>query len=157
MKAGRLSNMVATLGFVGFGEAAYHLAKGLKQAGVAAIFAFDIHSNTPLRREKIRERASETGTQPMESNADLAAAADVVIAAVTADQATKAAEQTASYWDEVARPLREMGVEPMMATATAHRMDWAAELGLREKFGGEFPETYREVLDAIREMPAVQA
>jgi hypothetical protein len=28
-------------------------------------------------------------------------------------------------------------------------MDWAADLGLRDKFDGEFPKTYQEVLDAI--------
>jgi len=40
-------------------------------------------------------------------------------------------------------------VEPIMAAATARRMDWAADLGLRDAFGGEFPESYQEVLDAI--------
>ena len=51
--------------------------------------------------------------------------------------------------DEVARTLTEMDVEPMMATATARRMDWAAGLGLRDHFGGEFPKTCQEVLEAI--------
>jgi hypothetical protein len=36
-----------------------------------------------------------------------------------------------------------------MAAATARRMDWAADLSLRDSFGGEFPKTYQEVLDAI--------
>ena len=40
-------------------------------------------------------------------------------------------------------------IEPMMAAATARRMDWAADLGLRDTFGGEFPKTYQEVLDAL--------
>jgi hypothetical protein len=36
-----------------------------------------------------------------------------------------------------------------MASATARRMDWAAKLDLRGQLGGEFPQGYQEVLDAI--------
>jgi len=287
------------LGFVGFGEAAFHLAKGLREAGVKRTSAFDIHMHTPRLGEKIQARARETGTDLVESSAALTASADVIISAVTADQAVAAAEQTATYltsrhiyadlnsvsprtkqrvgeivsragarfveiavmgpippqlhktpmliggaaapeflamfspyamrmevvstdqigraaavkmfrsviykglealifecvlgasqygaedrvfaslaesfpgidWkkladymvgrvvvhgerraremDEVARTLEELGIEPMMAAATARRMDWAADLGLRDTFGGEFPKTYQEVLDAL--------
>jgi len=287
------------LGFVGFGEAAFHLAKGLREAGVKRTVAFDIHMHTPGLGEKIQERAKETQTALVEFPAALAAGADVIISAVTADQAIDAAQQTAPYltlrhiyadlnsvspstkekvaevitrrgacfveiavmgpippllhrtpmllggasapafqelfapygmrmdvvstdqigraaavkmfrsviykglealifecvlgasqygaeprvfaslaenfpgidWkkladymvgrvvvhgerraremDEVARTLEELGIEPMMASATARRMDWAADLGLRDKFGGEFPKTYQEVLDAL--------
>jgi 3-hydroxyisobutyrate dehydrogenase-like beta-hydroxyacid dehydrogenase len=297
---------VERLGFVGFGEAAYHLAKGLREAGVKWTFAYDIHTHTPRLGDQIQARARETKTQLVEFSAALASSADVIISAVTADQAADAAEQTASYltanhiyadlnsvsprmkqkvgdtiarsgarfveiavmgpippqlhktpmliggaaapqfqelftpygmrmdvvstdqigraaavkmfrsviykglealifecvlgasqygaeprvfaslaesfpgidWnkladymvgrvivhgerraremDEVARTLEELGIEPMMAAATARRMDWAADLGLREKFGGEFPKTYREVLDAIG-TPAIEA
>jgi len=287
------------LGFVGFGEAAFYLAKGLREAGVKRTIAFDIHMHTPRLGEKIQARAQETRTGLVEFSAALAASADVIISAVTADQAVDAAEQTAPYltsrhiyadlnsvsprtkqkvgetisrsgarfveiavmgpippqlhktpmliggaaapefqemlapygmrmdvvstdqigraaavkmfrsviykgleallfecvlgasrygaqdrvfaslaesfsgieWkkladymvgrvvvhgerraremDEVARTLEELGIEPMMAAATARRMDWAADLGLRDTFGGEFPKTYQEVLDVI--------
>jgi len=297
---------VERLGFVGFGEAAFHLAKGLRDSGVKWTFAYDIHTHTPRLGDQIQARALETKTQLVEFSAALAGSAEVIISAVTADQAVDAAEQTASYlnanhiyadlnsvsprmkqrigdtitrsgarfveiavigpvppylhkvpmllggaaapafasalepmgmqmevvstdrigraaavkmfrsviykglealifecvlgasqygaeprvfaslaesfpgidWnkladymvgrvvvhgerraremDEVARTLEELGIEPMMAAATARRMDWAAELGLREKFGGEFPKTYKEVLDAIG-TPAIKA
>jgi len=290
---------VERLGFVGFGEAAFHLAKGLREAGVKRTVAFDIHMHTPGRGEKIQERARETGTGLVEFPAALPAAADVIISGVTADQAVDAAKQAAPYltsrhiyadlnsvsprtkqqvaeiithsgakfveiavmgpippqlhktpmliggaaasefqkmfgplgmrmdvvstdqigraaavkmfrsviykglealifecvlgasryeaedrvfaslaesfpgvdWkkladymvgrvvvhgerraremDEVARTLEELGIEPMMTAATARRMDWAADLNLRDKFGGEFPKTYQEVLEAI--------
>ncbi|MBZ5676795.1 MAG: DUF1932 domain-containing protein [Acidobacteriia bacterium] len=290
---------VESLGFVGFGEAAFHLAKGLREAGVKRTVAFDIHVHTPGLGEKIQERARETGTALVEFSAALPAAADVIVSAVTADQAVDAAKQTAPYltsrhvyadlnsvsprtkekvgevitrsgarfveiavmgpipphlhrtpmllggasapefedlftpygmrldvvstdqigraaavkmfrsviykglealifecvlgasqygaeprvfaslaenfpgidWkkladymvgrvvvhgerraremDEVARTLEELGIEPMMAAATARRMDWAADLDLKGKFGGEFPKTYQEVLDAL--------
>lgn len=287
------------VGFVGFGEAAYHFAKGLRGEGVSAIYAFDINTNHPVLGAKIQARAQETGTTLVGSSAELAAAVDVIISAVTADQAVKAAEQTAPYltaghlyadlnsispkakegvakaatstgaafceiavmgpipgyghkaplllgaagalkfqelftplglrmeivstdvvgraaavkmfrsvvykgieallfecvlgagqygaeervfaslkeslpgvdWkkladymvgrvvvhgerraremDEVAKTLQELGIEPMMASATARRFDWAVGTGLRDEFGGEFPSTYQDVLDKL--------
>lgn len=286
--------MLDRIGFVGFGEAAYHLSKGLRGEGIRETFAFDI-AVTP----KVRARAEETGTVLCASNAELAQRVDVILSAVTADQAIAAASQTGPHlgprhlygdinsispkakeqvaahassggasfveiavmgpvppyahkvplliggpgaeafrkhlephgmrmeivatdvvgraaavkmfrsvvykgieallfecvlgagqygadervfaslkesipgvdWkkladymigrvvvhgerraremDEVARTLEELGIEPHMARATSARFDWAAGLGLRERFGGEFPQTYEEVLEAI--------
>jgi 3-hydroxyisobutyrate dehydrogenase-like beta-hydroxyacid dehydrogenase len=286
------------LGFVGFGEAGYHIAKGLRGAGLAETFAYDIDSG-----DRVRDRARETQTEIVESNAALAQACDVIFCAVTADQALNAAEQTAPFlesrhfycdvnsvspqmkqsigrtvsrggakfveaaimapvpphlhkvpmllggaaapefvemlapfgvrmevvstdqigraaavkmfrsvvykglealmfecvmgasqygaeprvfaslnesfpgmdfqklsdymlgrvvihgerrareMEEVSATLRELGIEPMMAEATVRRMDWAADLGLKARFGGEFPKTYKEVLDAIAAAP----
>ncbi len=59
-------------------------------------------------------------------------------------------------WTKLRRTLEELGIEPLMATATARRFDWVAESGLREKFGGEFPATYQEVLEALSETTAAQ-
>jgi 3-hydroxyisobutyrate dehydrogenase-like beta-hydroxyacid dehydrogenase len=286
--------MAGRLGFVGFGEAAFHITKGLREAGLPPVSAYDIHSNG-----MIQARARETETELMESSAALADASDVIISAVTADQAAIAAEQTAAHltsrhlyadlnsvsprvkqnvaatvsragarfveiavmgpvppylhkapmliggaaapefqemfapfgmrmevvstdqigraaavkmfrsviykglealifecvlgasqygaeprvfaslaesfpgidWrkladymvgrvvvhgerraremEEVARTLEELGIEPIMASAAARRMDWAAKLELRDQFKGDFPKTYQEVLDAI--------
>lgn len=282
------------LGFVGYGEAGYHITKGLREAGLPETFAYDIDTG-----ERVRRRARETQTQIVESNAGLAQACDVIFCAVTADQALNAAEQTAPFlesrhfycdvnsvsprikqaigrtvssqgakfveaammapvpphlhkvpmllggaaapefvamlapygmrmevvstdqigraaavkmfrsvvykgleallfecvmgasqygaeprvfaslnesfpgidfqkladymigrvvihgerrareMEEVAATLRELGIEPIMAEATVRRMDWAADLGLKARFGGEFPKTFQEVLDAI--------
>jgi 3-hydroxyisobutyrate dehydrogenase-like beta-hydroxyacid dehydrogenase len=287
--------MVGRLGFVGFGEAAFHITKGLREAGLAPVVAYDIKAETP----QIQARARETGTELAKSSAALAESADVIISAVTADQAIAAAEQTAPYltsrhlyadlnsvsprakqavgetveragarfveiavmgpvppylhktpmliggaaapefqemfaplgmrmevvstdqigraaavkmfrsviykglealifecvlgasqygaeprvfaslaeslpgidWkkladymvgrvvvhgerraremEEVARTLEELGIEPIMASAAARRMDWAAKLDLHGQFDGEFPKSYQEVLDAI--------
>lgn len=294
---------VDKLGFVGFGEAAYYVAKGLRGEGVRHIAAFDIHADDAARGGRIQARAREAGVELLGSAAALAAFGDILISAVTADQALIAARQTVPHlvarhlyadlnsispkakeqvadavtaagasfceiavmgpippyghkaplllgasgavafqalfeplgmrmdivstdqvgraaavkmfrsvvykgieallfecllgagrygaeervfaslqesipgvdWkkladymvgrvvvhgerraremDEVARTLEELGIEPMMASATARRFDWAAQSGLREKFAGEFPDTYREVLDAIAGTP----
>ena len=84
--------MVETLGFVGFGEAAFHLAKGLREAGVKRTLAYDVNAHTPRLGETIEARARETRTELVEFSAALAASAGVIISAVTADQATAAEE-----------------------------------------------------------------
>jgi 3-hydroxyisobutyrate dehydrogenase-like beta-hydroxyacid dehydrogenase len=295
--------MSVRVGFAGFGEAGSGIAEGLRKAGLNGITAYDIHTNTPGRGERIRARAAETGTRLAASSAELAENRDVIVSTVTANSAIEAAEQTASHlraehiyadlnsvspakkaeiagvigktgarfveaavmapvppylqkvpmllngpaarelaerlspygmrfetldaqfgaaaatkmcrsvivkgiealvlesvlassqygadervfasldesfpgmnWkkladyvvgriavhgerrahemEEVARTLEECGVEPMLASATARRMDWSTQFGLRERFGAEGPKTYREVLEAIAEAQA---
>jgi 3-hydroxyisobutyrate dehydrogenase-like beta-hydroxyacid dehydrogenase len=291
----------APIGFVGFGEAAFHIARGLRQEGLNGFLAFDIHTNTREQGEKIRRRADETGTRLVGSNAELAAAADWIWSAVTSDQAALAAAQNAPYlgarhlyadlnsvspavkqviartingtgarfvevammqpvppyghrvpilaggaagrefqermsrhgmridlagpevgtaaatkmfrsimikgmealitecvlgagrygaeqgvfaslaesypgidWpaladymigrvvehgerraremEEVAETLDSIGVEPIMATATARRQEWSAKIGLKQYFNGEPPKNYREFLEAVAEL-----
>jgi len=80
------------IGFVGFGEAAYHIAKGLRQPGISSVTAFDINVT-----DKVRQRAQETETRLVETNRELAHSCDIIMSAVTADQAMNAAEQNAPY------------------------------------------------------------
>jgi 3-hydroxyisobutyrate dehydrogenase-like beta-hydroxyacid dehydrogenase len=281
------------IGFVGFGEAAFHIAKGLEQS----VTAFDINVT-----DKVRQRARETGTRLVESNRELVESCEIIMSAVTADQALIAAQQNVPYlraghiyadlnsvspgskqsiarviessgaqfaeiammapvppyghkvpmlaggsgapafveklapfgisaeivsrevgtaaatkmfrsiivkgmealitecvlgatrynadervfaslaesfpgldWkklanymvgrvvehgerraremEEVAATLREIDVEPIMAEAIVRRMDWSVEAGLKQIFGGEAPESYREVVEAATKKP----
>lgn len=59
-------------------------------------------------------------------------------------------ERRAREMEEVSETLRAIGIEPMMAEATARRQDWSAKLDLRSHFGPEGPNTYREVLDVLK-------
>jgi 3-hydroxyisobutyrate dehydrogenase-like beta-hydroxyacid dehydrogenase len=285
------------IGFVGFGEAAYHIAKGLRQPGIASVTAFDINVTG-----KIQQHAKETETRLVDSNRELAESCDIMMSAVTANQAASAAQQNAPYltaahiyadlnsvspglkqsiariieasgarfaeiammapvppyghkvpmlaggagapefveqlapfgisaeivsrevgtaaatkmfrsiivkgmealitecvlgatrynadervfaslaetfpgidWkqlanymvgrvvvhgerraremEEVAATLREIDIEPIMAEAIVRRMDWSAELGLKQMFRGEAPKSYREVVDAATKKP----
>ena len=52
--------------------------------------------------------------------------------------------------EEVAETLRAIGVEPLMAEATARRQQWSAQLDLRSHFGSDGPQTYAEVVEIIR-------
>jgi 3-hydroxyisobutyrate dehydrogenase-like beta-hydroxyacid dehydrogenase len=83
------------IGFVGFGEAGFQIARGLRGVGIEDIAAFDIHTDTPGLSQKIRLRAQQTGTRLAASNAELTAVSDIVFSTVTASQALAAAQQTA--------------------------------------------------------------
>ena len=81
------------IGFVGFGEAGYHLAKGFREVGVKHISAFDINTHTPNLGERIRQRASETRIDLVPSPETLTEKSDILLSVVTADAALIAALQ----------------------------------------------------------------
>jgi 3-hydroxyisobutyrate dehydrogenase-like beta-hydroxyacid dehydrogenase len=80
------------IGFVGFGEAAYHIAKGLRQPGISSVTAFDIDVTG-----QVRQRAREAQTRLVGTNQELAQSCDIMLSAVTANQSANAAEQNAPY------------------------------------------------------------
>ena len=85
----------APLGFMGFGEAGYHLARGLRGAGAPPLVAFDINARNGSMGERIRARAAETGTHLAETPAELATHAAVILSVVTAASAVDAAASVA--------------------------------------------------------------
>ena len=85
------------IGFIGFGEAGFYIAGGLRSAGAARIHAYDINTYTPGLGERIRERAAQSEVCLLASSAGLADASDILFSAVTADRAMEAAEQTAPF------------------------------------------------------------
>lgn len=66
-------------------------------------------------------------------------------------------ERRAREMEEVAETLREAGVEPIMAEATARRQDWSARLGLKQHFPTEGPRTAAEVLAVIERLARTNA
>lgn len=58
-------------------------------------------------------------------------------------------ERRAREMEEVAETLRAIGVEPIMAEATARRQDWSALLNLRAEFGPAGPSAYADVLEVL--------
>lgn len=58
-------------------------------------------------------------------------------------------ERRAREMDEVAETLRDAGVEPIMAEATARRQDWSAKLGLKQHFPPEGPHGTADVLRVL--------
>jgi 3-hydroxyisobutyrate dehydrogenase-like beta-hydroxyacid dehydrogenase len=58
-------------------------------------------------------------------------------------------ERRAREMEEVAETLREAGVDPIMAAATARRQDWSAKLRLKQYFPPEGPQTTEELLAVL--------
>ena len=58
-------------------------------------------------------------------------------------------ERRAREMEEVAETLRAIGIDPIMAEATARRQDWAAGMNLRSRFGPDGPSTYRELIEVL--------
>ncbi len=89
--------MELTIGFIGFGEAGFHIAKGLKSAGLTAISAFDINRDSAQLGERIRQRANDTGVPLVDFPQDLARSAGILFSTVTCVRSREAAEQSAPF------------------------------------------------------------
>jgi 3-hydroxyisobutyrate dehydrogenase-like beta-hydroxyacid dehydrogenase len=85
------------IGFIGFGEAGFHIARGLRAAGATRIHAYDINTYAPALGERIQARAARSEVCLLASSAGLAEASDILFSAVTADRAMEAAQQTAPF------------------------------------------------------------
>jgi hypothetical protein len=109
------------IGFLGFGEAGFHLARGLRRAGAPPLMAFDINTNR--------------GT---------AETADFMIGRVL-----QHGERRAHEMGEVAETLRAAGIEPLMAEAIARRQDWEAALRSEGRLDGPRPETADALLKLL--------
>jgi 3-hydroxyisobutyrate dehydrogenase-like beta-hydroxyacid dehydrogenase len=60
-------------------------------------------------------------------------------------------KRRAAEMREVAETLEGIGLEPIMAAATAARQQWLADLGVRERLAGRKTEDRDELIRAIRE------
>ena len=58
-------------------------------------------------------------------------------------------ERRAREMEEVAETLRAIGIDPIMAEATARRQSFSAQMDLRAHFSSEGPKTYQEVVEVI--------
>src|SRR5262245_30261613 len=86
-----------TIGFIGFGEAGFNIARGLRSEGITRLYAYDINAQAPRLGEKIQRRALSSEVSLSESNDALARECDVLFSTVTADRAVEAATQTAPF------------------------------------------------------------
>lgn len=83
---------LTSIGFIGFGEAGFQIAKGLRQAGLKQTLAYDIN-----RTLLVESRARETGTTLVHSPLQLAESSSLLFSLVTASSALQAAMQTAPF------------------------------------------------------------
>jgi 3-hydroxyisobutyrate dehydrogenase-like beta-hydroxyacid dehydrogenase len=88
------------LGFIGFGEAAFGIAGGLKDCGLDYIVAYDSFYNQAPAGELIRKRAADSGVTLLASAQELAAKSEVIIASVIARVAVDVAQTIVPYLTE---------------------------------------------------------
>lgn len=84
-----------SLGFIGFGEAASHIAAGLHGAGLSRLSAYDARAGSTEAGPLIARRAAEAGVHLTASIAALTSEARIVVSAVTANVAVAVARQAA--------------------------------------------------------------
>lgn len=93
--------MTTTFAFIGFGEAARHISRGLQGQGAYMAGAYDILFDMPgaggAKGDEVRAALAERRIPVSATNADAIRGADIVVSAVTAKQVAAAAEATAPH------------------------------------------------------------
>jgi 3-hydroxyisobutyrate dehydrogenase-like beta-hydroxyacid dehydrogenase len=85
------------LGFLGFGEAGFELARGLHSAGAAPIYACDKATPDPARSLWLRNRAREAGAIFLESVGEVIKKAEIILSVVTPEVSLSAAQEAAPH------------------------------------------------------------
>ena len=80
------------IGYIGFGEAAYEIASGLKEEGIKDFKAFDPMWDHPKYGKLVLERMKNADVALCEQSSEVLEASDVVIVAVPADKAYEVSE-----------------------------------------------------------------
>jgi 3-hydroxyisobutyrate dehydrogenase-like beta-hydroxyacid dehydrogenase len=80
------------LGFIGFGEAAFNIAKGLKGEGLDGIIAYDKFWKDAPGSELICQRATEAQVRLVPTHQELVEKSEMVVSAVSADMAVSLAK-----------------------------------------------------------------
>lgn len=88
------------LGFIGFGEAAFELASGLRKAGLEKMTTYDPLWNVSDFSLLIENRASTSGVMIVQTPEEVLRQVSVVIVAVPADKALEVSDQLKPYFQE---------------------------------------------------------
>ena len=88
---------MAEVGFIGFGEAAFHIAKGLRKEGLEGIIAYDKFWNVSPNSDLICKRANECGVSLVSELDALVKDAEMVISAVSANMAVSLAKDSQPF------------------------------------------------------------
>ena len=93
--------------------------------------------------EAVLASAAKTLTRPWMDTVESLTPSGVIHAKRRAEEVEMAAEA-----------VEDAGIEPIMARATAARLRWKEQLGLKEHFQGVVPSDYKEAISAIVEKTA---
>lgn len=79
MEGGGRNLMKHLLGFVGYGEAAYHISMGLASEGLTGMIAWDAAQDDPERGKIVQARAKETGVMLVGSLEEVCSQSDFIL------------------------------------------------------------------------------
>ena len=135
-----------TLGFIGFGEAASGISRGLKESGFENICFYDAFYNKELMGKLIMERAEEANVWLCESEEELAGKATVIMSSVVARVAVDVAKSISPFLTEehiyidtnAASPMVKEEVAKITSTTGAKFVD-AALMGPIPTFLNKVP------------------
>jgi 3-hydroxyisobutyrate dehydrogenase-like beta-hydroxyacid dehydrogenase len=85
------------LGFIGFGEAAFNIAKGLKGEGLDGIMAYDKFWKDAPGSDLICKRADEAHVKLVPTHQELVESSEMVISAVSANMAVALAQSSKPF------------------------------------------------------------
>jgi len=85
------------IGFIGFGEAAFHISKGLIKEGIDRIAAFDINLEHPKLGATIQKRAVDSQVSLVSSLKELSEKSTIIISANSAKCAVQIAKECAGF------------------------------------------------------------
>ena len=86
-----------SVGFIGFGEAGFEIARGLHTEGIDRIFFFDIISQDADRVSFLRERSQEAGARSLESARELIEQSDIIFSVVPPAASITVGMEAANY------------------------------------------------------------
>jgi 3-hydroxyisobutyrate dehydrogenase-like beta-hydroxyacid dehydrogenase len=90
-------NKHLSVGFIGFGEAGFEMAKGLHSEGTIRLFVYDLKGQDPERADWIKNRAQEAGAAYLESTEEVVRKADVILSLVTPEASVAVAREAAPH------------------------------------------------------------
>lgn len=83
------------IGFIGLGEAAFHMARGLRAAGLPKVLSYDKFWDVAPQSALVAQRAAEAGVTLVPSLAALLAEVDIVLCTVSANMVLPLAKESA--------------------------------------------------------------
>jgi 3-hydroxyisobutyrate dehydrogenase-like beta-hydroxyacid dehydrogenase len=108
-----------TIGFLGFGEASFNIAEGLRDEHLTGIRAYDAAWRREPQGELVRTRAEKAGVTLEASLQELVEKVDIVICSISANMALPVAEQCAPLLrpDQLYVDINSAGPDTKVAAA----------------------------------------
>jgi len=135
------------IGFIGFGEAAFNIARGLiKEEGISKIIAYDKFLSEEPYSRLIKSRASEANVTLKKNMKETLNGVDIIFCAVSASMVVSIAEEAKQYLKSgqiyvdinAASPTAKQQASKIISTSGAHFVD-VAVMGAVPAYGHKVP------------------